>query len=257
MTAYYEPAPGWDSPAAGRCRPGMVHLRDFLTYIYGADNLGCYGDRPMTGGSSPSLHRDGRAIDIGFNGILDKREDAFDFLVRHSAELGIQIVLNYKHAAGGGYRWRLARYAGDTAAGIKAYTKSGHWLHIERTNAGADDDRPIAEIVGLDPAEPAPEPPPPTSPPAPAPPTTQPNPPRPVSMNVNMTPLSRAGTPGPLGHVETMQTLLNLHVGSTIDTDGYFGPQTDKAVRGWQAWHRLTVDGLVGPQTWRSLIEAG
>ena len=44
-----------------------------------------------------------------------------------------------------------------------------------------------------------------------------------------------------------------------VQIDGIFGPQTDAAVRGFQqALHQdissVTVDGIVGPVTWRALV---
>ena len=59
--------------------------------------------------------------------------------------------------------------------------------------------------------------------------------------------------------VKVFQTLFNAFVqhsappsgpiGSTIATDGVFGPNTNHAVRQWQAYFHLSVDGVIGPAT--------
>jgi peptidoglycan hydrolase-like protein with peptidoglycan-binding domain len=41
-----------------------------------------------------------------------------------------------------------------------------------------------------------------------------------------------------------------------IAVDGDFGPNTRKAVVGFQVKHDLTADGIVGPKTWKVLYEA-
>ena len=39
-----------------------------------------------------------------------------------------------------------------------------------------------------------------------------------------------------------------------VQVDGVFGPKTDEAVRGFQQALAITVDGIVGPLTWRALV---
>ncbi|MQA27695.1 MAG: N-acetylmuramoyl-L-alanine amidase [Micromonosporaceae bacterium] len=53
--------------------------------------------------------------------------------------------------------------------------------------------------------------------------------------------------------VRTVQYLLRQH-GHSLAVDGDFGRQTDRAVRDFQRANGLTVDGVVGPQTWGALI---
>lgn len=61
---------------------------------------------------------------------------------------------------------------------------------------------------------------------------------------------------GPLSvHVRAVQALLNAKQKTSLKIDGDFGPKTESAVRSWQAWHKLTVDGWIGAQTWSSLVE--
>jgi peptidoglycan hydrolase-like protein with peptidoglycan-binding domain len=39
--------------------------------------------------------------------------------------------------------------------------------------------------------------------------------------------------------------------------DGIFGPKTDAAVRQMQGILGVAVDGIVGPMTWRALVNNG
>lgn len=50
--------------------------------------------------------------------------------------------------------------------------------------------------------------------------------------------------------VMRLQNLLGVHA------DGEFGPLTLRAVRAFQARHRLAVTGIVGAATWNALLEA-
>jgi Putative peptidoglycan binding domain len=59
-----------------------------------------------------------------------------------------------------------------------------------------------------------------------------------------------------LPSVTTSQILLRRHrPGARISADGIYGPLTGKAVQAFQSLHVLKVDGIIGPQTWGSLMQ--
>ncbi|MFD6417270.1 peptidoglycan-binding protein [Streptomyces sp. NPDC060194] len=67
------------------------------------------------------------------------------------------------------------------------------------------------------------------------------------------TPSIQEGATGPA--VQQAQCLLNFSLsGGTIPEDGDFGPVTDAATRRFQDCAGITVDGLIGPETWSYLI---
>lgn len=53
--------------------------------------------------------------------------------------------------------------------------------------------------------------------------------------------------------VYNMQRLLQRGDATNLDTDGYFGPKTEQAVRNFQDDKDIKIDGIVGPETWREL----
>jgi peptidoglycan hydrolase-like protein with peptidoglycan-binding domain len=65
--------------------------------------------------------------------------------------------------------------------------------------------------------------------------------------------LSQNRVPNAVSVVKSLQYLLNTH-GAHLVVDGFFGSQTDAAVRAFQGSHELVVDGVVGGQTWSRLI---
>ena len=158
MTFRYEPANPFTMPPAGGCQPGLVELRRFLQTSYtSAIFAGCYADRAISGATAPSLHRDGRALDINF-GRPEQFVVALAELVNIGERIGVQQILDYR----GNRSWRPGR-------GWRAWTAPAGrtHLHIEMTIEAAADRRPI--VARLRP--PAPIPPPPISPPPPIAPT--------------------------------------------------------------------------------------
>ena len=64
----------------------------------------------------------------------------------------------------------------------------------------------------------------------------------------------RSGDSGDRGEaVRAAQRQFVKH-GHPITVDGVFGPRTDEAARAVQRAAKLTVDGVVGQQTWRALL---
>lgn len=56
--------------------------------------------------------------------------------------------------------------------------------------------------------------------------------------------------------VRAAQTQLNRY-GAGLAVDGQFGSGTDSAVRSFQSSHGLSADGVVGAQTWQTLVGGG
>lgn len=62
-------------------------------------------------------------------------------------------------------------------------------------------------------------------------------------------------SPGLRDEVTELQGILNKN-GLDVSTDGYFGWNTENAVRMYQSSNGLSDDGIVGPRTWAALLDA-
>ena len=52
---------------------------------------------------------------------------------------------------------------------------------------------------------------------------------------------------------EDVEVILVGFAAVGANADGIYGPATKAKVAAWQAAHKLTADGLVGPRTWAAL----
>jgi hypothetical protein len=143
-------AASWSEPYTGNVPPGMQRLHEWIEqYDPEGTDAGICSNRPVRGGSAPSLHRDCRAKDHNFSTYQEL--DVCKMLVVGNAEkLNVQRFTDY----GRGLSWDC-RLGGD---GWGIFTGVGSKynppvlernVHIERNEQGASDPRPIDQILGL------------------------------------------------------------------------------------------------------------
>ncbi|PYZ99077.1 hypothetical protein CR205_11115 [Alteribacter lacisalsi] len=73
----------------------------------------------------------------------------------------------------------------------------------------------------------------------------------PAAQKPAATPVLKKGSSGTA--VSDLQRALTNKGYSTKGIDGKFGPATEAAVKKFQKYNKLTVDGVAGPQTWNKL----
>lgn len=119
---------------------------------------------------------------------------------------------------------------------------------------GVEGPEPVAEPepapAPAQPTEPTPGP---VNPAEPASPAPAPKPPEEVIVSVSV-PQLQNGASGQ--SVRSVQILLNQKFSASppLAVDGEFGPATEATVKEFQTVHHVTVDGVVGPQTWGVLL---
>jgi hypothetical protein len=218
----YEPA----EECADGPTPGARALMAWFLGAYGpvgGRNGGIFGCRTIAGTDVLSVHAEGRADDLMTGGAGWGRTLA-DALVVNSGMLGVQLVIHNRRV------WSCS--APDAGwrdyHGINPHTDH---LHVELTRAAASTlTAAYINTVLADPTE--------------------------ALMRaipvVRQSSITTASQP-----VRNAQALLNAHgVTPALSEDGRFGPKTAAAVRAFQTKEHITVDGVVGPITWRHLLNA-
>lgn len=148
----YEPA----THATGGPAPGAKALMAWALAYYGRNglkNLGIYNDRTVRGGSTKSLHAEGRALDLGVTPHGASWGTGLAELLRaRSGELGVQCVIWNRRIWSGAY----------PDAGWRAYAGTNphvDHIHLELTRAaaaGLTPQRVHDVLVGRNPAPPSP-----------------------------------------------------------------------------------------------------
>ena len=109
-------------------------------------NLGIYNPRNIAGTRTPSLHSEGRALDIGLSANVPRERTIGDLLFRDFAELGVQMQLQE-------VIWNQQIWS-DARRHIHAYTGANphtDHIHVGFTRAGSQQtDFPLMMVrVGI------------------------------------------------------------------------------------------------------------
>lgn len=119
--------------------PNMVELKDVLIKTYGGTSVGILNRRPVRGGTAPSTHTFGAALDWRYTN-RSFADIAMKWIVKNHDALGVQMIVDYV----GGRIWTLAH-------GWKKQKPNEHgmcqpwakWLHIESTRDDWGNNTPI------------------------------------------------------------------------------------------------------------------
>jgi hypothetical protein len=121
--------------------PNLLAIKDYLCKRWGGSNVGILNKRPIRGGSSPSSHTFGAALDWRYGDTVGHRHkieaEVLPWLIEHSEELGIQAIHDYY----GCRVWRSVREVGKRGWKAQPPKSEGgamgeawaKWLHIETT----------------------------------------------------------------------------------------------------------------------------
>lgn len=112
-----------------KASPNLVNIKEYLVKHYGGSSVGIYNRRPIRGGTVPSSHTFGAALDWRYG---NRREalKAMEFIIANHEKLGVQMIVDYVGLrvwkAGRGWKKQKPNSHGMGQAWAK-------WIHIETT----------------------------------------------------------------------------------------------------------------------------
>lgn len=215
--------------AASKCTSkaelGAVALKDWCVKYYPpARNGGIFNCRTVRGSAAPSIHGEGRAIDVMFpvinNTAHAEGQQLFEHLAKNASALGLQTII-----------WNRRIYSARSPKGRNYTGVNPHidHLHVEMTRDAAKTltSARINAILGTSPSAPSVRPP------------------------ANLRTL-RLVNPFMRGaDVKFAQTKMG-----GLKADGVFGSNTDKRTKAFQRENNLKVNGIIGPKTWQVIVNA-
>ena len=127
-----------DSVGNTKTRPGTKRFQEWMVFCFQMRNLGLFADRTVRGSAGLSVHKTGRAADLG--GTADQVRQAIAFLYDRRNFLEIEAIHDYRGlwipSKGFGAAYRCNRDTGGLLSGWKVYEKNtigpgGLWVHYE------------------------------------------------------------------------------------------------------------------------------
>lgn len=217
----------WESArqCTRKAEPGAIALMNWCVKNRApARSGGIFNCRTVRGSSAPSIHGEGRALDVMFpvinNTAHAEGQRLFEKLAANASALGLQAII-----------WNRKIYSARSPRGRNYTGVNPHidHLHIEMTRDAAKTltSARINAILGTSPSAPSVRPP------------------------ANLRTL-RFVNPFMRGaDVKFAQTKMG-----GLKADGVFGPNTDKRTKAFQRENNLKVDGIIGPKTWQVIVNA-
>ena len=121
--------------------PNLEALKRHLTKRWGGTNLGIFVKRPIRGGTVPSTHSFGAALDWRYD-TREEGKEAIDWIVLNHEALGVQMIGDYIGSCiwtvGNGWKKQEPNKHGMGQGWAK-------WLHIETSRESWGDKRKVSD----------------------------------------------------------------------------------------------------------------